>query len=873
MGFAVSFSFEPNPRPARIARTGVLAAAVAALAALAFLFAGPASAQSTPPSRASAQSPPAGGQSTEAKPQDKLVIDADELVYDKDKNIVSAVGSVQLFYQGRVLQADRVIYDRNTKRVYAEGHAKMTDEHGDVMYGSRFELSDDFREGFIDSVQVLTSDKTRFTSPRVERSNGDVTVLEKGGYTACEPCKDHPDWPPFWQVRATKIIENQETHTVYYEDAQLLFWGFPVFYMPYFSAPDSTVNKQTGLLAPSFVSGANLGYGLSMPYFFNLAPNYDLLVSPTYLSQQGLLGEVDWRQRLSNGTYSIRMTGIDEQQPGAFAAYPYDAGDQRLRGSIETKGNFLLNDMWQFGWDGTWMSDKFFLNDYRLQGINFDNYYFQDVESSIYLRGQADQSYFDLSAYHFEGTTANDDNRTQPVAVAPVFDYNRVIDVPADRTDGIGGELTVDANIANIDQTNAAFQSTGLQTFDNAYHLYNVCETPVGAAYVNTYVPGQCLLRGVAGDYTRATAQVSWQRSYIDSIGEVWKPFVFARLDGEATELNETGSITYASSTGVSTVANSSQAAFFSGSDQGAFARGMAGVGVEYQYPFTSTSSWGTQTITPIAQFIARPNEIIPRIQPDEDSQSLVFDETNLFAWNKFSGYDRVEGGTRLNYGLQYTANFANGGHANIVGGESIQVAGQNSYTLYDPANVGLESGLDKTFSNFVFGETLQPFSNPISFLSKQQFDSTTWQLERFDGIAKASFAGINGSVDYALYAAQPALGWQYPREGLTGNLGYTFQDRWSLNGSLVLDMSRHYYDTLGQDTPIFYPIGYSFGVGYKDECTTLTIKYSSSLSTPAAYSVYPGGPVIYNPATREQVLMIQLVLRTLGDVKSNIGL
>ena len=93
---------------------------------------------------------------------------------------------------------------------------------------------------------------------------------------------------------------------------------------------------------------------------------------------------------------------------------------------------------------------------------------------------RSDQSYFDLSAYHFEGTTANDDNRTLPVAVAPVFDYNRVIDVPADRTNGLGGELTVDANVANIDQTNAAFQSTGLQTFDNAYHLYNVCETPVG---------------------------------------------------------------------------------------------------------------------------------------------------------------------------------------------------------------------------------------------------------------------------------------------------------------------------------------------------------------------------------------------------------
>ena len=110
----------------------------------------------------------------------------------------------------------------------------MTDEHGDVVYGSRFELSDDFRDGFIDSVQVLTADKTRFTSPRVERSNGDITVLQNGAYTACEPCKDHPDRPPFWQVRATKIIENQETHTIYYENAQLLFWGFPVFWMALF---------------------------------------------------------------------------------------------------------------------------------------------------------------------------------------------------------------------------------------------------------------------------------------------------------------------------------------------------------------------------------------------------------------------------------------------------------------------------------------------------------------------------------------------------------------------------------------------------------------------------------------------------------------
>jgi LPS-assembly protein len=172
-----------------------------------------------------------------------------------------------------------------------------------------------------------------------------------------------------------------------------------------------------------------------------------------------------------------------------------------------------------------------------------------------------------------------------------------------------------------------------------------------------------------------------------------------------------------------------------------------------------------------------------------------------------------------------------------------------------------------------VFGETLQPFSSPITLISKQQFDSSTLQLDRFDGILKANYAGVTGAVDYALYAAQPALGFEFPREGLTGNVAYSFQNRWSLDGSLILDLSRHYYDTLGQTTPIFNPIGYSFGVGYKDECTTLTVRYSSSVSQPLAFQEFPGGPVVVNPATRNQTLMIQLVLRTLGDVKTNVGL
>ena len=88
------------------------------------------------------------------------------------------------------------------------------------------------------------------SSPRIERSAGSITVLDQGIYTACEPCKAHPEWPPEWQVRAAKIIENQQTHIIYFENAWVDVYGVPIAYVPYFLRPDPTVTRQTGVLAP-----------------------------------------------------------------------------------------------------------------------------------------------------------------------------------------------------------------------------------------------------------------------------------------------------------------------------------------------------------------------------------------------------------------------------------------------------------------------------------------------------------------------------------------------------------------------------------------------------------------------------------------------
>ena len=851
--------------------------AISALALTAALVLGaPAQAKDHKPAEApqAVKAPPAA----ERDPA-KLYIDANGLTYDKTHDIVTADGDVVLYYKNRVLQGDHVVYDRKAKRIRALGHVKLTDERGDITYSPRAELTEDFAAGFADAVQIVTTDKTRLTSSRIERSGDAVTVLQNGVYTACEPCKAHPESPPLWQVRAREITEDQNAHTVYFRDAYFDAFGVPVAYIPYFSTPDPTVTRQSGLLSPTFVSKSSLGLGVTTPYFFNLAPNYDLTLSPAFYTLQGPFLDAEWRHRTETGAYSVRLSGIDQLQPGKFDAAPYGARNLRFRGSAESEGKFYLNPNWTVGWDLTLLSDRFYLNDYRLRALDPTQYFFGDVVNQVYLRGQAGRSFFDLSGYTFQPTNAFLDQRQDPAAI-PTFDYHRTFALDPDKWGGVGGELAVTLNAANISRQEALYQNLasvagqpyGRQLFDSAYNLYQVCgnvnaTTSTPAQIAAAYARGNCLLRGIAGDTARATEEVSWERKIVDPLGEVWKPFAFERVSASATSLSNSSSYTYASQYGSSVIPNYAQAAFFGGQSQGSSGTAMGGVGLEYRYPFVANTSWGQQIVEPIGQLIVRPNEVLPRMAINEDAQSLVFDDTTLFRWSKYSGFDRVEGGTRANYGFQYTDSLPNGGHLNIVAGQSAQLAGRNSYTLADAANTGLDSGLDKRWSNFVAGETLQPTAAPLTLGLKQQFDNVNLNLKRFDAILGGRWGGFNGSFDFARYAAQPDLGWAYPREGLITRGDYKFDNGVVVSAGVTLDFSRHFYDPSYGSR--LYATQYNVGLAYEaNNCTTVKIAYNSTLGVP----ISTPGTTAVAPSTRDQSILFELDLRTLGDVKASSG-
>ncbi len=260
----------------------------------------------------------AQGASQQSGQKARLLVDAREIVYDRENDKVEARGDVQLYYQGRVLEADRVTYDRETSRVFADGNAKLTEANGNVIYSERFELTDDFRDGFIDSLRVVSPDKQRITAARAERSDGETTVFKRGTYSACEPCKDNPEKPPLWQVKASRIIAKNSEQMLYYEDARLEFFGLPLAYIPFFSSPDPSVTRKSGILAPRYSRSSGTGFRFTLPIYWAPAPHYDVLWTPSALSRQGLLNEVEWRHRLETGVYNIRATGIFQSEPRAY---------------------------------------------------------------------------------------------------------------------------------------------------------------------------------------------------------------------------------------------------------------------------------------------------------------------------------------------------------------------------------------------------------------------------------------------------------------------------------------------------------------------------------------------------------------------------
>ena len=351
------------------------------------------------------------------------VISADEVVYDREGDIVTASGNVQIVQGGRVLRADTLAFDRRRGAVSASGNVTLVEPTGDAIFADHAELTDDLREGAIQNFRGLLADWSRLAGASARRSEGNATVLRKVVYSPCQTCREDPSRPPVWQVKASRATHDQAAQTIHYRDAWLELGGVPVLYLPYLQHPDGTATRQTGLLAPAFGTSSVLGQFYAQPYYITLGKSADVTLEPILFSKENPVLAAEYRQRFAAGVISLNGsitngTIYDDQNRST--------GQETIRSHVAGTGRFDIDDDWRWGFDLARASHDGYLLRYKL----FDRFRFIDrntLTSRAYVEGFRDRSYATAQGFAFQGLRLEDDPSLAPL-VLPVMDYNWVGD-------------------------------------------------------------------------------------------------------------------------------------------------------------------------------------------------------------------------------------------------------------------------------------------------------------------------------------------------------------------------------------------------------------------------------------------------------------
>ena len=678
-----------------------------------------------------------------------MLLQADEMIYENNNARIRAKGNVEIYYGNYTLLADQVVYDRNSNTLAASGNVCMKDPDGAVITADQLTLTDDFRDGFVDALKLVTKDETRIVAQSASREAGNVTVFRKGWFTPCKLCEEDPSKPPTWRIRAGKITHKRDQAVITYKDAAFDLFGVPVLWLPYFQTADPTVKRKSGFLMPSYSHSNELGSTVQVPYYFALSDHYDFTFAPIWTEKAGTVLLGDWRQRTANGGYRVELAGVFDNPEDPLS--PAD-GDE-FRGSIKTQGRFALDPYYSWGWDVIAESDETFRRFY-----NLDSRLKTDRVSQVYLEGLHDRNYMATRFYNTESLLAPDEKFSE-ATVYPIIDYDYIVDTPI-----VGGELSFNSN------------------------------TMVFSG-------------GDGTDSNRFILEANWRRQMIDNMGQVFTPF--GRLRGDVYDVDQPNTLMLTGSEDIVTP----------DPEDGTIWRGNAVAGLEYRYPFITTTGALTHTLEPIGQIIARPNSLGDQQEiPNEDALSLVFDDTILFDIDKFSGYDRVETGTRVNVGARYTAQLPSGAYAQAVVGQSYQIAGQNEFDT----DFYRTSGLATDDSDYVSGVYLQATSN-VSFSAQSRFNQDTLDIERTDLGSWVRYGPLQAQVNYADVpgdvptAAPGDIVTNNDREEILAGGALAITNDWWLLGNLRYDIQADQTITDG------------LGIRYQDDCFMLDVTYQRS--------------------------------------------
>ena len=302
----------------------------------------------------------------------------------------------------------------------------------------------------------------------------------------------------------------------------------------------------------------------------------------------------------------------------------------------------------------------------------------------------------------------------------------------------------------------------------------------VGRLWISTNVAS--IYRIAGDDAQRASLGLNWRAPLVGPWGQTMQVDLFSRVDGF-------------------------QSTSYSRADSGKTDyRLWPGAAVEWRWPFARAYGKYQHIIEPIAQIVATPNGGNPTGITNEDSQTVDFSASNLFTLDRNNGFDRVEDGVRVNYGLFTSLIDPYGGHLDLLAGQVYRLRESNAL----PSNTGLNDNK----SDYVLQAVIEP-NKSFRLSNRARLAESNFAIRQNE--LEAVLSGTAGQIrlNYLrLYDIDPALG--------TGRREEVFLDskanltkEWWVGGYMRRDLT-HGGRTLKS----------GFAVGYENECVIISIGF-----------------------------------------------
>ncbi|WP_176400425.1 LPS-assembly protein LptD [Sphingobium sp. Z007] len=676
--------------------------------------------------------------------EDQIGFAADALQYDSNSEVVTANGNVQLLRDGNRLRANKVVWDRTTGKVEAIGNVSIVDPEGNIAYGDRIDVTDTLKDGAIDNILLVLQSGGRLASVKGTRANG-IYTLNRAAYTGCS-VEDSQGCPkePTWQINAVKVVYDPVRERVTYTNANIELFGLPLIPLPGLSHPVGD-GGSSGLMVPNLRYDRNNGFEIALPYYFKLAPNRDLTVTPHVYTDTLPMLEANYRHLYDRGAYQVtgfithgsRVATSDSSNTTPAAA------EKDIRGYLDASGKMQLSPEWSLDGSLRFATDRTFLRRYD---ISRDD----RLRSTLGAQRIGDNSYFSIRGWAVQTLRQGDSQGQTPIAL-PVIDYRLRMKDPL-----LGGVLQLQANTLAITRTS-----------------------------------GQ--------DTQRAFAAAEWNLRTLTGLGQEVTFTGYLRGDVYHSSDNAlTSVISYAG-------------------DPGWQARGIAAAAVDMRWPFVGEAFGGIQRIAPRVQIVAAPH-LANLSLPNEDARAVDLEDSNLFALNRFAGYDRFEDSSRITYGLEYSLALPDFSlEANV--GQSYRL---NSRESILPDGTGLSGRMSD-----IVGRTTVRYKDFVALTHRYRVDKDNLAVRRNEVDATVGTKKTYAMVGYLRLNRDVAAGLEdlQDREELRLGGRVQFARFWSVFGSTVIDL------TDAKEAPNsmsdgYEPVRHRLGVAYEDDCLTLGLTW-----------------------------------------------